>query len=100
MPRRSGKHHDAILFGAILRRLRKARGWQINIAAQRCGMNANYLGSLEKGGNMPSVASLFTIAEVYGASAADIVREVEEARSAARKRRAEAVIAAETPAVR
>src|SRR4051794_5229694 len=95
MPRRTGKHSDAIHFGAIFKRLRKARGWKITVAAQRCGMNPNYLGSLEKGGNMPSVGSLLEIAEVYGMSAADIVREVEEARHAARKQRAEAVAAAE-----
>ncbi len=57
-------------------------------------MNPNYLGSLEKGRNMPSVGSLLEMAEVYGTSAADIVHEVEDARRAARNRRAEAVRAA------
>ena len=71
-------------FGAILRRLRMARGWTIVMAARRAGMNANYLGALEKGGTMPSLETLLELADVYGAWAADIVREVEEARRAGR----------------
>src|SRR5689334_9098826 len=94
MPKRSQKDHDAIRFGSILQRLRLARGWTIRTAAQRCGMNPNYLGSLEKGHNMPSLDSLLEMADVYGANAADVVREVEEARRVARNRHAEAVLAA------
>lgn len=93
MPKLSSTNHDAVRFGAILRRLRIARGWTIVVAAQRCGMNPNYLGSLEKGGNMPSVDTLLEVADVYGMNASDIVREVEEARRAARKERAAAVMA-------
>lgn len=51
-------------------------------------MNPNYLGALEKGGNMPSLETLLEMADVYGVSAADIVREVEEARRAERAQRA------------
>lgn len=85
MPILGFKHPDAAAFGAIFRRLRTQRGWTIRVAAQRCGMNPNYLGSLEKGGNMPSVDTLLEIADVYGVSAADIVREVEDLRRAARR---------------
>jgi len=94
MPKLTFTNHDAVRFGAILRRLRVGRGWTIIIAARRCGMNPNYLGSLEKGGNMPSVDTLLEIADVYGVDAADIVREVEEARRAVRKAQAAAVAAA------
>lgn len=47
---------------------------------------------------MPSVDTLLEIADVYGVNASDIVREVEEARRAARKAQASAV-AASTPPV-
>jgi transcriptional regulator with XRE-family HTH domain len=50
-------------------------------------MNRVYLGVLEKGGNLPSLATLFEFAQVFGISAAEIVREVEEARNAARIKR-------------
>ena len=91
-------HPDAVRFGAIFRRLRLTRGWTILVAAQRCGMNPNYLGALEKGGNMPSVDTLLEMADVYGVNASDIVREVEEARRAARKAQV-AAVAASTPPV-
>jgi transcriptional regulator with XRE-family HTH domain len=93
MPKLTSTNHDAVRFGAILRRLRVARGWTLILAAQRCGMNPNYLGALEKGGNMPSVDTLLEMADVYSVNASDLVREVEEARRAARKQRAAAVIA-------
>ena len=98
MPKLKTINRDAVRFGAILRRLRLARGWTIVIAAQRCGMNPNYLGSLEKGGNMPSVRTLLEVADVYGANAADIMREVEELRRRERQAHADNV-AATTPPV-
>lgn len=96
MPKLSFTSRDAVQFGAILRRLRVARGWSIVTAAQRSGMNPNYLGSLEKGGNMPSLGTLLEMADLYGVWAADIVREVEEARRAARAQHA-AQVAKATP---
>lgn len=84
MPRLISASHETQRFGAIFKRLRLERGWTIITAARRLGMNPNYLGALEKGGNMPSLETLFEIADVYNTSAADIVREVEEARRAAR----------------
>jgi transcriptional regulator with XRE-family HTH domain len=83
MPRLTTKNRDAALFGAIFQRLRMARGWSLVIAARRAGMNANYLGTLEKGSNMPSMETLFELAELYGLAASEIVAEVEKARRAA-----------------
>src|SRR3954451_1336133 len=73
MPKLTSTNHDAVRFGVILRRLRIARGWTILVAAQRCGMNPNYLGALEKGGNMPSVDTLLEIGDVYGVNASDSI---------------------------
>lgn len=84
MPKLKSTSRDATRFGAILERLRVARGWSIVTAGRRSGMNPNYLGTLEKGGNMPSLDTLLEMADVYGVSAADMVREVEEARRAER----------------
>lgn len=63
------------------------------MGARRCDLNPNYLGVLEKGGNMPSLETLFEIADVYGVWAADIVREVEDARRAQAAAYAELVAA-------
>lgn len=92
MPKLPTAPADALRFGAIFRRLRVARGWTIVTAAQRCGMNPNYLGALEKGGNMTSVETLLEIADVYGVNASEIVREVEEARRAARQQAVAGVV--------
>ena len=80
MPKLTSTSRDAVAvqFGALLRRLRLARGWSIVTAAQRSGMNSNYLGSLENGRNMPSLDTLLATADVYGVWAADLVRQVEE----------------------
>lgn len=98
MPKLSYRHRDAARFGAIFRRLRLSRAWTLVIAAQRCGMNPNYLGSLEKGGNMPSLDTLLSLADVYGVAASEIVREVEEARQAELRQHA-ATIAALMPPI-
>jgi hypothetical protein len=49
-------------------------------------MNATYLGVLEAGGNMLSVETLLDLAEVLDADAAEIVREVEQARREEKRR--------------
>jgi len=87
MPKATRAHPDAARFGAIITRLRTERGWTLGELAQRSRMNRVYLGVLEKGGNLPSLATLFEFAQVFGISAAEIVREVEEARTAARIKR-------------
>lgn len=84
----SGKRHpDAARFGAVIRRLRMARGWTLVKLSQRCGMNPTYLGVLERGGNMPSIQTLLELADVFNTPASEIVREVEQARKEARAQR-------------
>ena len=84
MPKSTVRNYDAERFGAIIRRLRTERGWTLAQFAQRANMNPKYLAIMEKGGNMPSVAALFGFADVFGIEAADLVREVEQDRNAAR----------------
>jgi DNA-binding XRE family transcriptional regulator len=71
---------DAVRFGAILRRERLARGWTLRKLAQRAGMNAQYLGVVEAGGNIPSLSTILEVCEVLGADAGAMIREVAEAR--------------------
>lgn len=88
MPKSTTVNRDAQRFGAVVRRLRIERGWTLTKLAQRSGMNPTYLGVLEKGGNLPSLTTLFELADVFNVSAGDIVREVEEMRRQARAERA------------
>jgi transcriptional regulator with XRE-family HTH domain len=80
MPKAKRITADAALFGAIIHRLRTERGWNLVKFAQRTGMNPTYLGVLEKGGNTPSLFTLFELADVFNVEAAEIVREIEQAR--------------------
>jgi transcriptional regulator with XRE-family HTH domain len=80
MPRNKRPGADAIRFGWILKRLRTQRGWTLVQLSAYSGMNKTYLGVLEAGGNMLSVDTLLDLAELYGTDAAEIVREVEQAR--------------------
>jgi len=76
---------DAVVFGAILRRERQARGWTLRKLAQRAGMNAQYLGVVEAGGNVPSLSLILEVAEVLGADAGEMIREAAIARRTPRK---------------
>jgi XRE family transcriptional regulator, regulator of sulfur utilization len=96
MPKSERRNPDAARFGAVIRRLRKERGWTIVKLSRRCGMNPTYLGVLESGGNMLSIETLLELADVLNTPASEIVREVEEARKAARARHAAAAKATES----
>ncbi|HEX6161530.1 MAG TPA: helix-turn-helix transcriptional regulator [Thermoanaerobaculia bacterium] len=93
MPKAPITDPDAVCFGQIVQRLRLQRGWQIQMLARRCDMNANYLGVLEKGGNTPTLRTIFALAEVFGVDAWEIVREVEQQRREAQARLGAAMLA-------
>jgi transcriptional regulator with XRE-family HTH domain len=81
MPRSRTISPDAVRFGAIIQRLRLSRGWPVVKLARRAGMNAQYLGVLESGGNNPTLSTVLELAEVLGADAGAIVRELALARN-------------------
>ena len=80
MPRARVPDADAARFGAIVNRLRIERGWTLADFSRVSGMNATWLGVLERGENMPSLATILKLAEVFGVEAAELVREVEQSR--------------------
>jgi XRE family transcriptional regulator, regulator of sulfur utilization len=82
MPQSRAPHPDAVRFGALISRLRLARGWSLAELSSRSGMNATYLGVMERGGNMPTLATLFKLAAVFDTDAAELVREIEQERRA------------------
>jgi transcriptional regulator with XRE-family HTH domain len=80
MPPSKKRSADAVRFGAVMNRLRRERGWTLVRLAAKMNMNPTYLGVLEAGKNMVSLDTLLELAEVFGVEAAEIVREVEQAR--------------------
>ena len=76
MPRRATKDADAIQFGRIIRTLREKRGWTQDEMAERAGMNATYLGFIERGENVPTLTIILLLAETLAVDAGDLVRDV------------------------
>ena len=80
MPRARVPDEDAVRFGAIVTRLRMERGWTLADLSRLSGLNATWLGVLERGGNIPSLTTILKLAAVFGVEAAELVREVDQAR--------------------
>jgi len=81
MPRSMTISPEAVRFGAVIRRIRKARRWTIVKLAQRAGMNSNYLGVLEQGGNDTSLTTIVELCDVLGADIGEVMREVMSVRT-------------------
>jgi transcriptional regulator with XRE-family HTH domain len=69
MPRSLTYDQDAVRFGGVVNRLRMERRWTLRYVAKLSGMNATYLGLVERGENVPSLTTILRLAEVMGVSA-------------------------------
>src|SRR5258706_5235359 len=78
MPRRRSSSRYAASFGAIIRRLREQRQWTLLTLSRKAGMNPTYIGFLERGENSPTLDTVILLAQVLGAEASDILREMEQ----------------------
>jgi transcriptional regulator with XRE-family HTH domain len=79
MTRRRTYDKDAVRFGAIIRRLREAKGWTIIRFGREANMSATYLGYLERGENTPSLTAVLHLAKVLDVEAWTIIAEIEGA---------------------
>ena len=59
---------DNKIFGQRLRQQRKAHGMTIEELAEKIGITQNYLGLVERGEHLPSMATLIKIVNVLGIS--------------------------------
>lgn len=87
MPPATRRDPDAVRFGSVITRLREERGWSIAQLARRTNLNPTHVGVLERGGNIPSLSTIFLLGDALGIDGADIVREVEQMRREAHRRR-------------
>jgi transcriptional regulator with XRE-family HTH domain len=81
MPRSSVISPDAVRFGAIVERLRTARGWTRKKLSQRAGLTPQYVAIVEQGGNVPSLTTVLELIEVLGGDIAEVMRELMVARN-------------------
>lgn len=64
-------------FGAIIRRLRLQRGLQIQTLARRADLSRQHLSLLERGMNVPSIETIFNLAEILHVRPSEIIAEME-----------------------
>ena len=88
---------NAERFGAIVNQLRLQRGWSLARLAKVTGMNAIHLGVLERGENVPSLATILRVADALGVAPAELVHRVDVARRAARAKKTPIPVTYEIP---
>lgn len=62
-------------FGLRLRGFRKKKGLTIEQLAERVGLSTNYLGDVERGKKLPSMATLIRIVNVLDISADELLKD-------------------------
>lgn len=65
-------------FALTLRELRIARGLSQQALADYCNLERVYISKLERGLSMPSIETIFKIAEVLGMKSSELVEQVEK----------------------
>jgi transcriptional regulator with XRE-family HTH domain len=79
MPKTRYAGDDAAMFGALIHGLRTERAWTLSDLARAADMNADWLGVLECGRNVPSLSTILRLARALEVSAASLVEAIEKA---------------------
>ena len=66
-------------FGNAVRQVRKERGWSQERLAEHADLNRSYIGDLERGRAMPSLATLTKLASALGLQPSALVARFETA---------------------
>lgn len=64
-------------FGALVKTRRAAAGISQEELADRCGLDRTYISGIERGVRNPSLTALFTLAQGFGVSVADLLGGLE-----------------------
>ena len=70
------KNPDLVIFGLNVRRLRLKKGLSQAALAKRVGLSSNYVGTLERGVQNPSLKTLERLAKGLGCSMAETCRGI------------------------
>jgi len=74
---------DALRFGRVIQRLRLQHHWTVTELAGYCGLSRLYIARMEEGRNLPTITTIFALANALRVKASSIVDEVETERNAA-----------------
>jgi len=64
-------------FGKAVKEFRAAQGWSQEQLAGRADLNRSYLGEIERGSAMPSLATVVKLATALGVSPSALVGKIE-----------------------
>ena len=64
-------------FGAAVRHLREAQGWSQELLAEKADLNRSYLGEVERGKVIPSLATAAKLAEALGFKLSSLLADCE-----------------------
>lgn len=65
-------------FGETVRRLRKERNLSQEALAERAGMNADFVGFIERGENVPTLTTILQLARGLNVKPSTIIKDFDE----------------------
>jgi transcriptional regulator with XRE-family HTH domain len=65
-------------FGETVRRLRKERNLSQEALAERAGMNADFVGFIERGENVPTLTTILQLAGALNIQPSEIIRDFDQ----------------------
>ena len=68
----------ASYFGAAIRQLRERQGWSQEILAAHADLNRSYIGELERGESLASLATIAKLAEALGLRMSELLTHAEQ----------------------
>jgi XRE family transcriptional regulator, regulator of sulfur utilization len=78
MSRRKSRSPEGVKFGETVRRLRAERGYTQEVLAERAKLNADFLGFIERGDNLPTLATVLQLARALDVKPSMMIREFDE----------------------
>lgn len=78
MSRRKSRSAEGMKFGDSIRRLRKGQNLSQEALAERAGMNADFVGFIERGENLPTLATILQLARALRVKPSTIIEEFDE----------------------
>ena len=78
MSRRKSRSREGMKFGDTVRRLRAERGYSQEVLAERARLNADFLGFIERGDNLPTLATILQLARALGVKPSTMIKDFDE----------------------
>jgi transcriptional regulator with XRE-family HTH domain len=78
VPRREKRSREGIKFGDTIRRLRAERGYSQEVLAERAKLNADFLGFIERGDNLPTLTTILQLARALGVKPSSMIKDFDE----------------------